>query len=181
MGVKISLDLHQIKITALPDNSKIQTFRCGEAEIDDWAKDCAQKFHSENRTKVFCAIDSQTKMLCGFYSLSFSNEDARKLSDKYRDIYNTKGIPLVYIGYLAVTRSCQGQKLGSFLLVDALKRAALISQHIAFYGVALRSLNDRTTKLYEGFGFGKKDDDHYPLMIIPIWTIHDLFKIPVKP
>ena len=174
--MKIILDLQQIKIVPLPENSNIHKFRCGVSEIDKWSKDKARKFHEQNRTKIFCALDSKTNFLCGFYSLSFSNEEAGKLTDRYRDIYNTSGVPLVYIGYLAVNEVCQGKGLGKFLLLDALRRTHWISQHIAFYGVALRSLNERTTKLYEKFGFGRKDDEPVPLMILPIWTINDLFK-----
>lgn len=178
MDVKTILDLQQIKITPLPDNLPIQKFKCGVTEIDSWSKNKARKFHDQNRAKVFCAVDSHTNFLCGFYSLAFSNEEARNLTGRYKDIYNTSGVPLVYIQYLAVNATCQKQGLGRFLLLDALRRAYWISQHISFYGVALRSLNDRTTKFYEGHGFGKVDDEGaaIPLMILPIWTINDLFK-----
>jgi ribosomal protein S18 acetylase RimI-like enzyme len=174
--VKTSLDLQQIKIIPLVENLSIHKFRCNVAEIDKWAKDKAQKFHSQNRTRIFCAVNGATNVLCGFYSMSFSSEDARKLNDRYREIYNTSGVPLVYIGYLAVSSNCQREGLGSFMLVDALRRAHLVAQHVAFYGVALRSLNERTTALYEKFGFGKRDNENFPLMILPIWTINDLFK-----
>lgn len=41
---------------------------------------------------------------------------------------------------------------------------------------ALRSLNDQTTNLYKEFGFGiAPNEDAHPLMILPIWTIVDLF------
>ena len=176
--MNLILDFQRIKITHLPSNYPINKFRCGVPEIDSWAKDKARKFHEQNRSRVFCAIDEDSGTLCGFYTLSFSSEDARKLTDRYKDIYITSGVPLIYIDYLAVSRSCQRQGLGSFLLVDALKRAHWVGQHVAFYGVAHRSLNDGTTAMYEKFGFGKKDNDHFPLMILPIWSINDLFAAP---
>jgi hypothetical protein len=61
------------------------------------------------------------------------------------------------------------------LLIHALRKARIVAEHVAFYGVALRSLNDDTTKLYERYGFGKKDADPVPLMILPVWSLYDLF------
>ncbi|TIO99582.1 MAG: N-acetyltransferase, partial [Mesorhizobium sp.] len=72
---------------------------------------------------------------------------------------------------------CQNCGLGKMLLVDSLRRAHLVSKHVAFYGVGLRSLNDRTTALYSKYGFAvAPDEDKFPLMILPIWSINDLFE-----
>jgi ribosomal protein S18 acetylase RimI-like enzyme len=83
---------------------------------------------------------------------------------------------LIYIGYLAVLRNCQRQGLGTYLLIDALRRCFAVSSHVPFYGVGLRSLNEQTTKLYEKYGFGKKDEERNPLMILPVWSLYDLFQ-----
>lgn len=64
------------------------------------------------------------------------------------------------------------------LLMDCLRRVHLVSEHVAFYGVGLRSLNERTTKLYEKFGFGIATGEETlraPLMILPIWSLNELF------
>ena len=62
-------------------------------------------------------------------------------------------LPAIYIGTLAVARHLQSNKLGTILLIDALRRAHFISQNVAVFGVALRSLNPKTTKFYERHGF----------------------------
>ncbi len=64
------------------------------------------------------------------------------------------------------------------MMVNALHRAYLVSFEIPFYGVALRSLNDKTTSFYEKHGFERRTDDRHPVMILPIWTIRDLFSKP---
>ena len=43
--------------------------------------------------------------------------------------------------------------IGTILLLNALERAYMVCKNVAIYGVALRSLNDRTTKLYQRYGF----------------------------
>lgn len=169
------MDLKQIRISRLTSKDSIRTFRCGESEIDRWASSKAAKWAEQNRTKVFIAHDEGGAAAHGFYSLSFSTEEGSKLTGTDRQIWD-HGVPLVYLGYLAVQRSCQGCGLGTLLLIDCLRRAHLVSQHVAFYGVGLRSLNDRTTKLYQKYGFAiAPGEDRHPLMILPIWSLNDIF------
>lgn len=172
-----SVDLDRIEISPLPSKESISKFKCGEHEIDSWTAKKASKWHEQNRTKVFIAHDEGSAVARGFYCLSFSTEEGSKLTDhQHRDIWSS-GVPLIYLTYLAVQRNCQGCGLGKLLLVDSLKRAHEVSRHVAFYGLGLRSLNDATTKLYQKFGFGiaAGEGSAHPLMILPIWTINDLF------
>ena len=174
--VKSPANQDTIRVTLLPSKDSVRNFSCGEREIDHWVSRQAVKWTSQNRTKVFVACNAGNELAVGFYSLSFSSEEASKLeAANDRDIWHD-GVPLIYIGYLGVRRELQGNGFGTFLLLDALKRAHHVSQHVAFYGVGLRSLNDKTTELYSKFGFGiAKDEDRHPLMILPIWTLNDLF------
>lgn len=102
----------------------------------------------------------------------FDSVDKIEVND--RRLYKTQ-FPAVYLGQLAVLRGYQNQGLGKILLLNALSRAHTVSAHVPFYGVALRSLNERTTKLYEKYGFTKREDVANPLMILPVWSLHDLF------
>lgn len=170
-----SLDLTQIRISPLKSKADVSRFNCGEREIDSWFEK-AHKHSEKNRARVFLARSAGDASVKGFYSLSFSTEAREKLAKPDRQAWPT-GIPLVYVYYLAVQRSCQCAGLGTFLLLDALKRAHWVSKQVAFYGVGLRSLNDRTTKLYTKFGFAiAPDEGRIPLMILPIWSINDLFE-----
>jgi ribosomal protein S18 acetylase RimI-like enzyme len=150
-------------------------FRCGVDEIDRWVKNKAAKHYKLNRTKIFCAFLGDSISVAGFYCLSFSSEDAKKVTGQHRDIYRPTGVPLVYVTYLGVSKSLQGNGLGTFLLLDAMRRSYIVSQHVAFYGVGLRSLNDRTTALYTKLGFGATDTEQFPLLMLPVWTLTDLF------
>lgn len=139
-------------------------------------KEKAWKFHERRRARVFIARVGNPERRLGFYSLSFSTENSSKIAkSEDRDAWKD-GAPLIYIDYLGVHHSAQGCGLGKMMLVDALARAKVVSDNVAFHGVALRSLNDRTTALYEKFGFGiAPNEEKHPLMILPIWSVHDLF------
>jgi len=65
--------------------------------------------------------------------------------------------------------------------VNALRRAHAIAQQVSVFGVALRSLNERTTRLYDRYGFAIRQDGVSPLMVLPIWTLNDLFAPKVAP
>lgn len=170
------MDLKQLRITQLESKDSIRRFKCGETEIDSWASSKAAKWTEQNRTKVFIGHHENDKKALGFYSLSFSTEDQNKLTNQQeRDRY-PNGFPILYIGYLAVDRSLHSNGIGTILLLDALKRSHWVSKHVAFYGVGLRSLNEKTTKLYTKFGFGiAPNEESNPLMVLPIWTLNDLF------
>ncbi len=160
----------------LEDRSCIKNFKCGVNEIDSWAKQKSYKFQSTDRARVFVAILEDGVTAIGFYTLTLSREDTSKLiENEHRDRYDKNGVPFVYIGHLAIQRSYQNQGLGSILLIDALRRTYEISKNVAFYGIALRSLNDSTTELYRKFGFGvAPNESSNPLMILSIWTLRDL-------
>lgn len=172
---KSSLDLHRIRISPLETKDSIRQFKCGEPEIDKWAKDKAYKFNNLDRSRVFIAHDIEGTKAMGYYALSLSNEKTSKLADiNERDRY-PDGFPVMYLQYIGVATSCQNCQLGTMMLMDALKRAYNVSKHVAFYGVGLRSLNKKTTNLYEKFGFGIAPDEvEHPLMVLPIWSIRDM-------
>lgn len=172
-----SSGLPQLEVTPLRAKECLRKFSCGEKEIDKWAKDKAHKFHEKRRARVFCARSNSEGPAIGFFCLSLSTEQSSKIAAEHRDAW-TNGAPLIYIDYLAVATPRQRNGIGSYLLVDALSKAYEVSKYVAPYGVALRSLNERTTKLYEKFGFGIAPDEAgtSPLMILPIWSIIELFE-----
>jgi len=131
-----------------------------------------------NRARIFTAHEGEAVWGLGFYSLSIMVEDKRKIATPQAQAYDF-GAPLIYIDAIGVRSPYQRQGIGRMLLIDALKRAHSVSKNVAVYGVALRSLNERTTKFYKDHGFGEiKDDGQCPLMVVPIWTLQDLFEAP---
>lgn len=170
---KTTLDLARIQVRPLANKVCLDRFDCGSSDINYFAKKAA-KWVERNRHKVFAAHEAEAAWGLGFYSLSLMIEDAAKIGTAEARVYEV-GAPLVYVDALGVRGPYQGQGLGKLLLIDALKRAHMIAKNVAVYGVALRSLNERTTKFYEAHGFGAIEEEKYPLMVVPIWTLDDLF------
>jgi len=174
MAANPSLDLGTITISALREEHDLSSFCCGESDLDKFINKKAKKLHLDNRIKVFCACARDSHSVCGLYSLAIRHEDTKKLLAEGDPPLPEKNFPALYIGTLAVSLRHQNQGLGTILLINALRRAYYISQNVAVFGVALRSLNDRTTKLYEKYGFGLREDITQPLMVLPVWSLNDL-------
>lgn len=87
--------------------------------------------------------------------------------------------PFIYIDWLAVRRARQGQQIGTLLLIAAIRKAVRVAEDVPIYGIALRSLNERTTAYYERLGFVVREQaGPHPIMILPIWAARELVGIP---
>jgi GNAT superfamily N-acetyltransferase len=168
-----ALDPTQVRVLPLRDKRCLERFSCGERDIDYFAGKAA-KWADRNRNKIFAGHLGGSPVGVGFYSLSLTVEDAAKIGTREARVFGA-GAPLIYLDALGVRREFQGNGVGRVLLIDALKRAHAVSQNVAVYGVALRSLNERTTAFYERHGFGAIEAERYPMMVLPIWTLNDLF------
>jgi ribosomal protein S18 acetylase RimI-like enzyme len=171
-----SLDLKSIIITPLDDTHHISNFSCGESQLDRFICKKARKYHDRNRVKVFCARQRGMHTVCGLYTLTMKIEETNKLLLNERDHVSDRHFPAIYIGTLAVLSRHQSNGLGTILLMNALRRSYYVSQNVAVFGVALRSLNQRTTRLYQRYGFGLRDQSANPLMVLPIWSLNELIE-----
>jgi GNAT superfamily N-acetyltransferase len=68
-------------------------------------------------------------------------------------------VPVVLLGRLAVDRTVQGRGLGSFLLIDALRRAQHSSEQVGIRAVEVDALDDAARRFYLKFGFVSLADD----------------------
>jgi hypothetical protein len=172
-----SLDLKNITISALSGTLNISAFSCGEEQLDKFICKKARKYHARNRVKVFCAHLRDAHTAYGVYTLTMKIEETNKLLQSERDHITDRHFPAIYIGTIAVLSRYQGNGLlGTIMLMNALQRSYYVSQNVAVFGVALRSLNERTTKLYQKYGFGLREQTTTPLMVLPIWSLNELIE-----
>jgi hypothetical protein len=84
-------------------------------------------------------------------------------------------LPFILI-ILESNGAASAKKIGSTLLIHALRIGYEVNKVVPLYAVALRSLNDDTTRLYAKYGFVKlPNSGNPPLMVLPIWSVIDLF------
>ena len=168
----------RLETRLIASKDELKRFSCGNNGIDKWARADAHRLTAKGRVRVHVARHAGGVTPVGFYALSFAAEAPRKLlTSEDKDAWKDTA-PLVYLNYLAVANGHQSQGIGSNLLIESLKRAYQVHQLVPLYGVGLRALNERTANLYARYGFARapdEDDKTHPLMILPIWTLDDLF------
>lgn len=115
------------------------------------------------------------RTVAGYYTLSQYSVDlvhlpagiARKLP-KYPEV------PATLLGRLAVSENYRGQKLGEYLLMDALYRCWQQSRVVASVAVVVDAKNDAAQRFYEHFEFVSLPGTTHRLFL-PMKTIENLF------
>ena len=101
----------RLTLKHISDKGDLRSFDCGVREIDRWAREKAHKFQERGRASVTVAVPSGGGGVCGFYSLTHSvAETSKLLRHEDRDLWDNA--PIIYIGYLAVSRQRQRCGIG---------------------------------------------------------------------
>lgn len=125
---------------------------------------------------MYCAVKNGDPYAYGFYSLGVTATDPKNLdADITRDHEGAGLLPFIYLHALAVRKEHKRHKIGTMLLIDALRRSARFVREVGIYGLALNAIaDDWRLTLYAKYGFGQRNEMKYPLMIMPGQTLLDL-------
>lgn len=128
---------------------KRSEFDCGNKELNHYLSRYARQNHRKGINKAFVATKSATPLkIDGYYTISSSNIAFASFPESERKGIPNYPIPCALIGRLAVDISCQGQGLGSELLVNALIRIVNASQEIGIYAVRVDAINETAKQFY---------------------------------
>lgn len=149
-------------------------FDCGIEPLNDFIKTKASQYEKNHYTKIYLAIEKEKQLFGGYYSLSANSVILSNFPDKTsKSLPKHTNVPVALLGKLAVNKIFQGQKLGSFLLIDAMIRIIKISSKIGFYAVEVDAIDDVAKNFYMHFGFESLLDDKKHMYI----TIKKLKKL----
>jgi predicted GNAT family N-acyltransferase len=149
-----------LRIVLLDDGHDRGGFRCGVESLDQYLATQAGQDVRRKANAVFIVSpqDEPTRVL-GYYTLcamTISQGDVPEAARKHVPRY-----PLVsstLIGRLAVAKDQQGQRLGSILLADALKRAFLSADTVGSSMVIVDALDETAAGFYAAHGFVRLPD-----------------------
>jgi predicted GNAT family N-acyltransferase len=83
-------------------------------------------------------------------------------------------VPATLLGRLAISEAFRGQRLGEFLLMDALHRSLALSAEIASLGVVVDAIDDSAAAFYRKYGFFELLASDRRLFL-PMGTIQQMF------
>ena len=141
-------------------------FDCGMPPLNDYLQSRASQDLRRRISMCYVAIENDTDMLAGYYTLSATGIAMTDLPDKTtKRLPRYPTVPAVLVGRLAVDVDFQGRRLGGALLIDALKRTD--DAGIAAFAMIVDAKDDDAVAFYEHFGF-KRFQDLEQKLFLPI-------------
>jgi len=150
-------------------------FSCGNPSLDDFIRTKARKEHELGFSAVFVAVETPgDRTIRGYYSLSALSvvvqgipPEARKRFPRY------PFVPTTLLGRLARGSPFHGQRVGEFLLLDALRRALRSSEQVGSHAVVVDAIDEAAILFYAKFGF-VPSDERPDRLYLPIASIRRL-------
>lgn len=153
-------------------------FDCGIPLLNDWLATKVSQFEKRDLARAYVLVQEGQTIIKGYYSLSNHTVVYESLPEDQAKGLPHIDMPVVLIGRLAVDRSVQGQRLGEFLLIDALRRAEYLASKIGIRAVEVDALNDAAKQFYEKYGFlTLRDSPNH--MFLPMHVIRKLGLTPM--
>jgi len=142
-----------------------EAFTCGFAPIDNFLKSSLSDQIKAGMVAAWMATESGQRAVLGFYTLgalAVRSDFGPAAWQRAR----VPDVPVIYIRAVAVRRDCQGQGLGTALLIDAMKRSLGISEQMGAAAIVLDVLKDdhfeRRWDFYASLGFRPLGDPDNP-------------------
>jgi predicted N-acetyltransferase YhbS len=150
-------------------------FSCGVASLDSYLKTQASQDVRRKTNAVFVLVASEEPRgvlghftLCAYgLSLGVVPDEARKHLPRYPLVSAT------LIGRLAVAKARQGERLGSALLIRALRKAYESADIVGSSMVVVDALDEGAARFYAAHGFVRLPES--PRLVLPMQTIGTLF------
>ncbi|TWU05024.1 GNAT family N-acetyltransferase [Stieleria varia] len=152
-------------------------FACGNDNLGEWIKSRASQFDRRDLSRTYVATRPGEFAVCGYYAISTHRVVYGDMPASESRGLPRMDVPVVLLGRLAVDQSSQGQGLGGFLLIDALRRALHISEQVGIRAVEVDAIDDSAQSFYLKFGFRSLLDDPRHLMM----PMHEIRKLKLDP
>ena len=149
-------------------------FSCGVAALDRYLLMQAGQDAAKRVAACFVlTADGQT--IAGFYTLSQYAVDVAGLPPQFASkLPRYPEVPATLLGRFAISQDFRGQRLGEFLLVDALHRSWQLSKQVASVAVVVDAKDDTAVSFYKHFDFIPLPTSPSRLFL-PMRSIEELF------
>jgi len=127
-----------------------KSFSCGDDALDNFLHQFAGQYDKRQygRTHIARSPDANPPVLLGYYTLANSSVTFEAVPIKTP----RHPIPTLLLARLAIDKSCRNQRLGEYLLFDALKRSVEISRQSGVFAVEVDAY-ESARLFYEKYGF----------------------------
>ncbi|MCE9544724.1 MAG: GNAT family N-acetyltransferase [Planctomycetia bacterium] len=147
--------------------------------MNAWLKERISQFEKRGLSRTYVLVEGTSPAVRGYYVISNHSVVYQALPAEQAKGVPQISVPVVLLGKLAVDRAVQGEGLGEFLLLDALRRAEYLAHEIGIRAVEVDAIDDAARRFYLKYGFTPLLDDRNHLFL-PMSVIRKLGLPPLK-
>ncbi|OAI48873.1 hypothetical protein AYO45_03990 [Gammaproteobacteria bacterium SCGC AG-212-F23] len=164
----------QYVIEALEKKHKKDNFDCGVDALNQYLKTRASQDSKKNVAGVYVLTSQDSEQVLGFYTLSSIGIFPGELPDELvKKLPRYPTLPGILLGRLARDKKLQGENIGLYLLMDALKRSLTVAYQIGIVAVIVDAKDERAVAFYKKYGFIAFSENDKRLFL-PLSTIKKL-------
>lgn len=164
-------------IVPLSRKHRKEKFDCGKDLLNNYLHRQAKKDTEKKLSVCFVWIEKidEVEKVQGYYTLSNAAITSDLIPEKYHKKFpkSYNSIPATLLGRLAIDKSKKGNGMGEFLLMDALYKSYLATNHIASFAVVVDPIDKEATAFYKKYDFVLLPDSGK--MFLPMKVIEQLF------
>lgn len=163
--------MRKMEVVGFDKTQQRQQFDCGIVELNLYVQQQISQDTKRNIAAPFVLLNEN--QVIGFYTLSASSVNLGDLpAELIKKLPKYPLVPVALLGRLAVDKNYQGQGLGDFLLMDALKRSRGLSEQIGIMAVVVDAINESASHFYQQYGFEQLTANRLflPIQNIPVFS-----------
>lgn len=163
------------RIEPLTKDHERKNFSCGVEELDRYLHKQISQDQKRRIAAPFVLVEGTSREVAGYYTLSSSAVDLSAWPPELaKKLPRYPTVPVVLLGRLAVDQKRRGQKLGEFLLIDALSKALENTDKVGAVAVIVDAINDEAVSFYRHYDFQQFPEQPNKLLL-PMKTIAQMF------
>lgn len=159
-------------VCQLLGNHDRASFACGEPSLDDFLKTKARRQQRSFGTTFIGSPAAAPLQIASFYTLANHSLDVTALPEALKRKSPYPKAPATLLGRLAVATDFQGQGLGEWTLMEALRRAYEATAGVASFAVVTDPLHEKARDFYLKYGFAPLPGG--PRLFLTMATIGEL-------
>ena len=150
---------------AIQDTDNPHGFDCGNDQLNTWLRSRALANERLHVSRTYVTIDTGTSQIAGFYSLAMHSIARTGTVGRFRR-NAPDPVPVVLLGQLAVDNRYRGQRLGTALLVDAVRRAGQAAASVGARAVVTEAIDAAAVGFYEHHGMTRLAEGSHLLFLL---------------
>lgn len=141
----------ELRLELLTADHRLDGFTCGNPALDRWLATHALASQRADIARTYLAFRGDE--VAAYLSLTTGSVRPDEAPNRHARGMPRHPIPTILIARLAVDQRFQGQRIGSQLLAEALRRAVAASDAVAARLIVVDSIDDAAAAFYRRWGF----------------------------